>query len=131
MRAYATHPSSEKHIFHVRNLHTGHLAKAFALRETPSGLGAQSKTKSNSKSKDSSRRKVGGTLSKNKRVAASTYQQMSAGGKGPTLGKHDKVTTESRMREAVRAQGRLAKQGGTSEFQLPIGSALEVLVGRK
>ncbi|KAJ2853360.1 ATP-dependent RNA helicase dbp7, partial [Coemansia erecta] len=36
IRAYATHISAERHIFHVRHLHFGHLAKAFALRETPS-----------------------------------------------------------------------------------------------
>ncbi|KAJ2548178.1 ATP-dependent RNA helicase dbp7 [Coemansia sp. RSA 1933] len=35
IRAYATHISAERHIFHVRHLHFGHLAKAFALRETP------------------------------------------------------------------------------------------------
>ncbi|KAJ2781161.1 ATP-dependent RNA helicase dbp7 [Coemansia interrupta] len=35
IRAYATHGASEKRIFHVRFLHFGHLAKAFALRETP------------------------------------------------------------------------------------------------
>ncbi|KAJ2162572.1 ATP-dependent RNA helicase dbp7 [Coemansia sp. RSA 552] len=35
MRAYATHTASERHIFHIRFLHFGHLAKAFALRETP------------------------------------------------------------------------------------------------
>ncbi|KZT54233.1 DEAD-domain-containing protein, partial [Calocera cornea HHB12733] len=38
IRAYATHPSEEKHLFHVRNLHLGHLAKSFALREAPSNL---------------------------------------------------------------------------------------------
>ncbi|KZO93101.1 DEAD-domain-containing protein, partial [Calocera viscosa TUFC12733] len=38
IRAYATHPSEEKHLFHVRNLHLGHLAKAFALREAPSTM---------------------------------------------------------------------------------------------
>jgi ATP-dependent RNA helicase DDX31/DBP7 len=41
VRAYATHPSNEKHIFHVRNLHLGHLAKSFGLREAPSGMGIQ------------------------------------------------------------------------------------------
>ncbi|KAJ1842485.1 ATP-dependent RNA helicase dbp7, partial [Coemansia sp. RSA 2703] len=35
IRAYATHGAPEKRIFHVRFLHFGHLAKAFALRETP------------------------------------------------------------------------------------------------
>ncbi|CAH1756813.1 9153_t:CDS:2 [Entrophospora sp. SA101] len=38
VRAYATHPSSEKHIFHPRNLHLGHIAKSFALREAPSNI---------------------------------------------------------------------------------------------
>ncbi|CEG71423.1 hypothetical protein RMATCC62417_07158 [Rhizopus microsporus] len=37
-RAYATHPASEKHIFHIKKLHLGHLAKSFALREAPSNI---------------------------------------------------------------------------------------------
>ena len=35
VRAYATYPSDLKHIFHIRNLHLGHVAKSFALREAP------------------------------------------------------------------------------------------------
>ena len=35
IRAYATHSKGTKHIFHVRSLHFGHVAKSFALRETP------------------------------------------------------------------------------------------------
>jgi ATP-dependent RNA helicase DDX31/DBP7 len=35
IRAYATHPSQEKRFFHVKNLHLGHMAKAFGLREPP------------------------------------------------------------------------------------------------
>lgn len=35
VRAYATYPSDLKHIFHIKNLHLGHVAKCFALRETP------------------------------------------------------------------------------------------------
>ncbi|OUM61445.1 hypothetical protein PIROE2DRAFT_24694, partial [Piromyces sp. E2] len=38
VRAYATHSSSEKHIFHIKKLHLGHLAKCFALREAPSNI---------------------------------------------------------------------------------------------
>lgn len=38
VRAYATHAASEKHVFHVKKLHLGHLAKSFALREAPSHL---------------------------------------------------------------------------------------------
>ncbi|KAI7870352.1 P-loop containing nucleoside triphosphate hydrolase protein [Spinellus fusiger] len=43
VRAYATHCAAEKHIFHIKNLHLGHLAKSFALREAPSALHEQSK----------------------------------------------------------------------------------------
>ncbi|ESN99970.1 hypothetical protein HELRODRAFT_83714 [Helobdella robusta] len=38
VRSYATYPASLKHIFHIKNLHLGHLATSFALSETPSRL---------------------------------------------------------------------------------------------
>lgn len=44
-RAYATHPAAEKHIFHVKRLHLGHLAKSFALREAPSNIHEKTKGK--------------------------------------------------------------------------------------
>mmetsp|Transcript_8208 Transcript_8208/g.34466 ORF Transcript_8208/g.34466 Transcript_8208/m.34466 type:complete len:701 (+) Transcript_8208:263-2365(+) len=37
-RAYATFPRELKYIFHVRNLHLGHLARCFALKNPPSKL---------------------------------------------------------------------------------------------
>lgn len=36
-RAYATHIQAERHIFHIRRLHLGHIAKSFGLREAPRG----------------------------------------------------------------------------------------------
>ncbi|OJA09195.1 hypothetical protein AZE42_00705 [Rhizopogon vesiculosus] len=108
MRAYATHPSNEKHIFHVRHLHIGHLAKAFALREAP-------KTISDGKKKIASASKGHGA-----RPAKSTKS-------------HD-GGAEQRMQDIVRAQGRLSKKGGkmissgTDEFQVASGTALESLV---
>lgn len=33
IRAYATHPSDERHIFHIKRLHLGHLAASFGLDE--------------------------------------------------------------------------------------------------
>ncbi|XP_067939384.1 ATP-dependent DNA helicase DDX31-like [Watersipora subatra] len=38
VRAYATYPTKVKDIFHVKNLHLGHLAKSFCLREAPAGM---------------------------------------------------------------------------------------------
>ncbi|CCO28991.1 hypothetical protein BN14_02993 [Rhizoctonia solani AG-1 IB] len=60
MRAYATHPADEKHMFHVRNLHLGHLAKAFALRDAPGAVSKpKAKSKSNSKAKSKSKPESG------------------------------------------------------------------------
>jgi len=38
IRAYSTHGKSVKHIFHVKHLHLGHMAKSFALRDAPSKM---------------------------------------------------------------------------------------------
>lgn len=35
LRAYATHPSSLKSFMHIKNLHIGHLAQTFILKEAP------------------------------------------------------------------------------------------------
>ncbi|KAF5104501.1 hypothetical protein DV451_000572 [Geotrichum candidum] len=39
IRAYATHLASERAIFNLRDLHLGHIAKSFGLRETPGKVG--------------------------------------------------------------------------------------------
>ena len=39
VRAYATHVARERHMFDVKGLHLGHLAKAFALRDRPGNMG--------------------------------------------------------------------------------------------
>jgi len=38
VRAYATHSNEVKHIFNVRSLHLGHVAKSFALKDSPSAI---------------------------------------------------------------------------------------------
>nr|XP_033816524.1 probable ATP-dependent RNA helicase DDX31 [Geotrypetes seraphini]XP_033816525.1 probable ATP-dependent RNA helicase DDX31 [Geotrypetes seraphini]XP_033816526.1 probable ATP-dependent RNA helicase DDX31 [Geotrypetes seraphini]XP_033816527.1 probable ATP-dependent RNA helicase DDX31 [Geotrypetes seraphini]XP_033816528.1 probable ATP-dependent RNA helicase DDX31 [Geotrypetes seraphini]XP_033816529.1 probable ATP-dependent RNA helicase DDX31 [Geotrypetes seraphini] len=38
IRSYATYPQSLKHIFHVKSLHLGHIAKSFGLRDAPQNL---------------------------------------------------------------------------------------------
>ena len=119
MRAYATHPSNEKHIFHLRNLHIGHLAKAFALREAPKAV-------------------TGGT----KKAGARKEARIKI--KDPRASRKEKVweeghggEAERRMQVIVRAQGRLSKKGGVmassgaSEFQIAGGSSLEKMVGAR
>ncbi|XP_072816462.1 ATP-dependent DNA helicase DDX31 isoform X5 [Vicugna pacos] len=58
IRAYATYPRELKHIFHVRLLHLGHVAKSFGLRDAPKNLSALSvkKKKANLKRPDLQRR---------------------------------------------------------------------------
>ncbi|KAH9892537.1 DEAD-domain-containing protein [Cubamyces lactineus] len=129
MRAYATHPSDEKHIFHIRHLHLGHLAKAFALREAPTAV-----------------------TSKNAKASKNKGKQKGAGTRGPSADskpkrkrtravdnsddEQDVAEAEKRMEKVVRAQGRLTKKGGkmvssgTSEFQIAGGYDLEKLVNR-
>ncbi|KAJ1924436.1 ATP-dependent RNA helicase dbp7 [Tieghemiomyces parasiticus] len=54
VRAYATHAAAEKHIFHIRKLHLGHMAKAFALQETPTNVGQKASTKAGKPSQQNS-----------------------------------------------------------------------------
>ncbi|XP_072488902.1 ATP-dependent DNA helicase DDX31 isoform X2 [Notamacropus eugenii] len=51
IRAYATYPKDLKHIFHVRALHLGHVAKSFGLRDAPQNLSSSSGNKRKSKLK--------------------------------------------------------------------------------
>ncbi|XP_078366831.1 ATP-dependent DNA helicase DDX31-like isoform X2 [Oculina patagonica] len=66
VRAYATYPSSLKHIFHIKNLHLGHVAKSFALREAPKEMFQPTKEKKTRKRKRFKKEKK--TISVKKRV---------------------------------------------------------------
>lgn len=54
IRAYATYPRELKHIFHIRLLHLGHVAKSFGLRDAPKNLSVSTvkKRKANMKRPD-------------------------------------------------------------------------------
>ena len=131
MRAYATHPSNEKHIFHIRHLHMGHLAKSFALREAPKTVtGGGNSTRTGKKPYPSKL-----LLHTKKTVKGGKPGRESQRGEDWD-GAHD-PDAERRMQAIVRAQGRLTKKGGvmissgTSEFQIAGGAALEKLVGSR
>lgn len=120
MRAYATHPSNEKHIFHIRHLHIGHLAKSFALRDAPTSVSSGGSNKSYRKSGRKSEADEG--KEHKSRVRGEKWEADHSG------------EAEKRMQAIVRAQGRLTKKGGvmmssgSSEFQIAGGSTLEKLV---
>ncbi|KAJ4483246.1 DEAD-domain-containing protein [Lentinula aciculospora] len=124
MRAYATHPSDEKHIFHIRHLHLGHLAKAFALRETPKAATGASAGKSQKASKV-----------RDERANKKREKDRTANIKGEKWEISHSGDAERRMRDIVRAQGRQSKKGGVmmssgaSEFQIAGGYDLEEMAG--
>ncbi|NXX91908.1 DDX31 helicase, partial [Centropus bengalensis] len=49
--AYTTYPKSLKHIFHIKTLHLGHVAKSFGLRDAPQNLTALPTAHSKKKTK--------------------------------------------------------------------------------
>ncbi|CAG8456928.1 17515_t:CDS:2 [Acaulospora morrowiae] len=82
IRAYATHSSSEKHIFHIKKLHLGHVAKSFGLREAPSDINYNpNNPNENNKNKKMTTKKikVSSRSSTNKRKFDSLISEFSAG----------------------------------------------------
>ncbi|XP_075041396.1 ATP-dependent DNA helicase DDX31 isoform X3 [Mixophyes fleayi] len=59
IRSYATYPKDLKHVFHVRSLHLGHVAKSFGLRDAPHNLSQQLVGSSKQQSKDKHKRTAG------------------------------------------------------------------------
>ena len=57
-RAYATHPSVEKAIFHIKRLHLGHLAAAFGLDREPKKMLAGSSGQQNGHNKFKNREEI-------------------------------------------------------------------------
>ncbi|KAI0823746.1 DEAD-domain-containing protein [Trametes gibbosa] len=136
MRAYATHPSDEKHIFHIRHLHLGHLAKAFALREAPTAVNNKN-GKSSKPSHGKGVRWQQKSSAANDGSAADSSSKSAKRRRGRDSDEEQDVgEAEKRMEKVVRAQGRLTKKGGkmvssgTSEFQIAGGYNLEKLVNR-
>jgi ATP-dependent RNA helicase DDX31/DBP7 len=109
VRAYATHVAAERGYFDIKQLHLGHLAKAFALRERPSGM------------------KVPGlrTGVGRKSIGASTRAK-SAVGVSKSMGLQEaeeiggRVEEEAaRMRKAVRLKEKFFRgAGGADEFNI-------------
>jgi ATP-dependent RNA helicase DDX31/DBP7 len=129
MRAYATHPSDEKHLFHIRHLHLGHLAKAFALREAPSAVTSKSANTNNRTRKVDEVGKKGLTGKRTKTTEKGLRER-------EWEEAHD-GEAERRMKAAVRTQGRLTKKSGklvntsTAEFQVASSDVLEKLANAK
>nr|ODN89506.1 ATP-dependent RNA helicase DBP7 [Cryptococcus depauperatus CBS 7841] len=108
VRAYSTHPLEEKRFFHIKSLHLGHLAKAFALREAPAKLASAIVGGKSQTTKTNFTSSVTVLPGKRKRETDPDDDEAAKGGKELTA----RNETERRMYEAVRKQGRTLKSGG-------------------
>jgi ATP-dependent RNA helicase DDX31/DBP7 len=114
IRAYATHVANERHIFNIKELHLGHLAKSFALRDRPGKINVPGLRPGKEESKrdfKAERRSVGGGK---KRKAGAGY---GGGGRdddddGPSA-TTDTTLAAQKMRAKMREQ-----MAGASEFNL-------------
>ncbi|GAA5906622.1 hypothetical protein JCM5296_000713 [Sporobolomyces johnsonii] len=113
IRAYATHPSAEKHIFNTKALHLGHLAKSFGMREAPGHAAAGSGSKG-----------AKGRAIKKQRTDTGT-----GGGEGgfETGWKKKQMGAENRMKKLMRGPGANA----SSEFQVADTGMLSALARGK
>lgn len=106
IRAYATHVAAERSIFNMQELHLGHLAKAFALRDKPGSInvpGLRPGKDSGGKSKKANLERAGKTGARDKR----------SGGDEDVASETDAAQARKKMLSKMRAM-----TGGASEFNL-------------
>ncbi|KAF2747755.1 DEAD-domain-containing protein [Sporormia fimetaria CBS 119925] len=104
VRAYATHGAAERVYFDIKQLHLGHLAKAFGLRERPSGMKVPGLRTGAGRE---SVRRGAGTGAK------------AAGGNAAEVREVDPSEEAAKMRKAVRAREKFMRHAGMAdEFNL-------------
>ena len=104
IRAYATHPSTEKSMFNTKALHLGHLAKAFGMREAPGRSAGSQPKKSKSVGRVSTIRTLGRPQSEREqadRAIASLPARATGNRSGgfETGRRHDEERAMGRLRE--------------------------------
>ncbi|KAL5404432.1 ATP-dependent RNA helicase dbp7 [Paraphaeosphaeria minitans] len=111
VRAYATHVAAERVYFDIKQLHLGHLAKAFALRERPSGMKVPGlRTGAGRESKKVAKIR-GAATGANKSAVASKVALEDT--------KVDDTEEAAKMRKAVRAREKFMRHAGMAdEFNL-------------
>jgi ATP-dependent RNA helicase DDX31/DBP7 len=117
VRAYATHVADERKYFDIKQLHLGHLAKAFALRERPSGMKAPG-LRTGAGRGDRTPAKIRGAKAD---AASGTKTGSTSAKKAVDLDLPDAKDTEeaAKMRKAVRAREKFMRHAGMAdEFNL-------------
>lgn len=139
LRAYATHPPSERAIFAIARLQLGHLAKAFALREAPGDIRSKAQAAAARAAKEKKTAAAAGAKRKREQDGAAVVRAEADGGVDSDSDTDDgqgryrdsalqfarNADTEARMYAKVRAMGTTHKRkgvlgahGGADEFQI-------------
>jgi ATP-dependent RNA helicase DDX31/DBP7 len=116
VRAYATHVADERKYFDIKQLHLGHLAKAFALRERPSGMKVPGLRTGAGRNDRTPAKVRGGAKNDSKSTGPSAATK-----KAIDLDLPESHDTEeaAKMRKAVRAREKFMRHAGmASEFNL-------------
>lgn len=96
IRSYATYPKNLKHIFHVRSLHLGHVAKSFGLRDAPQKLSKQLAGSSKKHKKDQHKRADGHKLVRKKTCFSDLLRSEYSSGLTPKSKKNKKPNNEDK-----------------------------------
>ncbi|RMX79866.1 hypothetical protein D0869_07988 [Hortaea werneckii] len=107
IRAYATHVAAERSIFNMQELHLGHLAKAFALRDKPGSIrvpGHRPGAAAGAKTKESRKAQAG-------KAAA-------AGSKRPRAGEDFDTSATDEQDARKKMMAKMKAMSGASEFNL-------------
>jgi ATP-dependent RNA helicase DDX31/DBP7 len=105
VRAYATHIAAERNMFNIKELHLGHLAKSFALRDRPGKINVPGLRPGKEETKKDFKAGRGATLGKRK-----------AGDDSAAASNTDEATREAARK--MRAKMKEHMGGGASEFNL-------------
>lgn len=115
IRAYATHVAAERSIFNIKELHLGHLAKSFALRDRPSKINVPGLRQG----KDETKKEF---KAERKTVSAAGRKRKASSGRGGGDDDDDVVRKASATDAAEAARKMKAKMrehmAGASEFNL-------------
>lgn len=114
IRAYATHIAAERNMFNIKELHLGHLAKAFALRDRPSKINVPGlrQSKDDTKKEFQADRRASGKPSGSN--ATEVKKRKAAGGDDDVPRDTNNDDAARRMRVKMRA----LTGGGADEFNL-------------
>jgi ATP-dependent RNA helicase DDX31/DBP7 len=103
VRAYATHVSAERKWFDIKDLHLGHLAKSFGLRDAPGRINMMGM-----RGKQGEKRRSGAGEGRKSREAFKD---------GEEVGKEVDEAAQ-KMKRKMREMGKLGSAGGAGEFNI-------------